>query len=393
MTSTPSQPALRPESVEQYLHGDYDRYPVTADEYRHYRQWGFLVVRGLVPADDIAELDEHTQALMRGELPEQSDVEEFDPSKAYDSPEELERAKQRGEYGTSRKLTKPPADLSPDEKAQFFLRIHMLHRQVALHEKCLLHPRLLDVVETLIGPDVSALQSMLFLKPPGKPGQGWHQDAFYIPTFPDTLVGAWIAIDDVDEYNGALWMAKGSASEPVYPPCPGNDAHAAQPVYGFGDTQLSDVHYIRGASEPDDRNTLTPIAEKYDRVLLRMKRGDVAFFNGHVLHQSRDNVTTDRYRRAFVGHYANARSFTQWGHDEEGNAPRDPVTGGTNASHILARGNTHLPFAKPRFGTPCAALLSAEQRRGSSEFIARVMAEHGDGLMGCGIADPNVVDD
>ncbi|MEM6314253.1 MAG: phytanoyl-CoA dioxygenase family protein [Planctomycetota bacterium] len=391
MTANQDHTAVRPESAEAFLHQGHERYAVTADEYRHFRQWGFLVVRGLIPPDDIAELQQHTADLMQGKLPEQQALDAFDPDKQYNSAEERESARLRGELGTSRALAKPPEHLSPDEKAQFFLRVHMLHRQLPLHERYLLHPRVLDVTETLIGPDVSALQSMLFLKPPGKPGQGWHQDSFYIPTFPDTLLGAWIAIDDVDEYNGALWMAKGSAAEPVYPPCPTGEAHGGKPVYGFGDTQLGDVRYIRGASEPDERNTLTPIAEKHDRVLLRMSKGDVAFFNGHVLHQSRDNVTTDRYRRAFVGHYANARSFTQWGHDES--AERNPATGGTNASHILARGNTHLPFAKPRFDTPCAALLTDEQRRGSSEFIARVMAEHSDGLMGCGIADPNVVDD
>jgi hypothetical protein len=74
-------------------------------------------------------------------------------------------------------LEAPPAHLSPDEKAQFFLRIHMLHRKLELHERYLLHPRVLDVLEALVGPDVLALQTMLFLKPPGKPGQGWHQDA------------------------------------------------------------------------------------------------------------------------------------------------------------------------------------------------------------------------
>src|SRR6202034_1217161 len=104
------------------------------------------------------------------------------------------------------KLRAPPENLSAEEKADFFLRIHMLHRQLELHERYLLHPRVLDVLEAIIGPDVLALQTMLFLKPPGKPGQGWHQDSYYIPTFPDSLCGAWIAIDDVDEINGAMWM-------------------------------------------------------------------------------------------------------------------------------------------------------------------------------------------
>ena len=44
-------------------------------------------------------------------------------------------------------LEAPPAHLSPDEKAQYFLRIHMLHRQLELHERYMLHPRVLDVLE------------------------------------------------------------------------------------------------------------------------------------------------------------------------------------------------------------------------------------------------------
>jgi hypothetical protein len=65
----------------------------------------------------------------------------------------------------------------------------------------------------------------------------------------------------------------------------------------------------------------------------------------------------------------------------------------TNGSHILARGDSHLPFAGPRFGTPCAALLPPDQRRLASEYAARMLASMNDGLMGCAIADPTVEHD
>jgi hypothetical protein len=274
----------------------------------------------------------------------------------------------------------------------------MLHRKLALHEKYLLHPRVLDVLEVLIGPDISAMQSMLFLKPPGKPGQGWHQDSFYIPTHPDTLCGAWIAIDDCDEYNGAMWFAKGSGHEPVYPPCP-------EAGYGFGDKLVGDIRYVKNVSNPDDgANTLTNVANRYDHNLAIMKAGDVAFFNGHVLHRSKQNVTNDRFRRSFVGHYCNARSFTQWGADQGDDPGRhqsdphaaptvDPVTKMTNGSHILARGDTHLPFAKPRFGTPCAATEPQDERRRHSLYAARMIAKLNGALLGCALADPNLKDD
>jgi len=353
-----------------------DKYLVSIDQYIAFRRNGFLVVRGLVSSEEVNELRRHTDDLMQGKLPEQrSEMKEGDP----------------GSYnGVSvQGLEAPPAHLSPEEKAQYFLRIHMLHRQLELHERYLLHPRVLDVLEVLIGPDVSALQSMLFLKPGGKPGQGWHQDSYYIPTHPDTLCGAWIAIDDADEMNGAMWMAKGSNTEPVYPPRDG---------YGFGTREISDIPTVAGVSDPDDeKNDLSLVADRYDQLLVAAKAGDVVFFGGHILHRSKKNFSLDRTRRSFVGHFCNARSFTQWGADDTSNpyAPDavDPITGMTNGSHILARGDTHLPFARPRFGTSCAALLSADERRRESSHIAAMMADMGSGMMGAMPADPTLKDD
>lgn len=355
-----------------------DRYQVTVDQYARFKRDGFLVVRNLVSPEQVAELKQHTEDLMQGRLPEQQNNRMADRDVSKDT------------GVTGQGLEAPPEHLSPTEKAQYFLRIHMLHRKLELHERYLLHPRVLDVLEVLIGPDVMALQTMLFLKPPGKPGQGWHQDSFYIPTLPDTLCGAWIAIDDCDEQNGAMWFAKGSGNEPVYPPCP-------EVPYGFGDKIVGDIQYVKGVSDPDDeKNMLTRVADKYDQVLVSARAGDVVFFNGHVLHRSKKNWTTDRFRRSFVSHYANARAFTQWGADDQASeyhALRDPVTGMTNGSHILARGDTHLPFAKPRFGTPCAALLPADVRSAEYRRIAKMIQVQNNGLLGCALAEPNLVDD
>lgn len=353
-------------------------YRVSVKEYESFRSQGFLVVPGLVSPEEVEELRVHTEDLMQGRLPEQRGSTMSDRDTREDT-------------GTTiQSLEAPPEHLSPSEKAEYFLRIHMLHRKLELHERYLLHPRVLDVLQALIGPDVLALQTMLFLKPPGKPGQGWHQDTYYIPTHPDSLCGAWIAIDDCDELNGAMWMATGSQFEPVYPPKKG---------YGFGDKILGDIPGVGGVSNPDDsKNDLTRVANRYPQLLVTAKAGDVVFFGGHVLHRSKTNFTTDRFRRSFVGHYCNARSFTQWGADMAPDnvhaaTATDPITKMTNGSHILARGDTHLPFALPRFGTPCAALLSPKDRQKESEFAAAMMGDMDSGLMGSRAADPNMKDD
>ena len=360
--STIDQPA-----TSVYTH---DPYRVSVAEYIRFRQKGILVVPGLVSPEEIQELRTHTDDLMQGRLPEQQ-------GHTLEGPHS-------GPSGTlTQTLAAPPAHLSPQEKAEYFLRIHMLHRQLELHERYLLHPRVLDVLQALIGPDVLALQTMLFLKGPGKPGQGWHQDSYYIPTHPDTLCGAWIAIDDCDEQNGALWYATGSQHEPVYPPKTG---------YGFGDHQLEGISSVGNVSNPDDSiNDLSKIADKYDQLLVPAKAGDVVFFGGHVLHRSKKNWSSDRFRRSFVGHYCNARSFTQWGREHGEDV--DESTLGTNKFHILARGDTHLPYAKPRFGTFCAALLDPETRRRETEFAEMMMGDMESGLMGSTAADPNLEDD
>ena len=76
--------------------------------------------------------------------------------------------------------------MTVEEIERRYLRIHMLHRQLEIEERYLLHPRVLDVLEALIGPDVMAMQTMYFVKAPGGAGQGYHQDSYYIPTYPDT---------------------------------------------------------------------------------------------------------------------------------------------------------------------------------------------------------------
>lgn len=220
------------------------------------------------------------------------------------------------------------------------LRVHMLHRTLPIHERYLLHPRILDVVQALTGPDVLALQTMLFLKPPGSEGQGWHQDSFHIQTSPDTLVGAWLALEPVDDENGGLWIAAGSNHEPVYP----DGSEHQRPG---GHRLLSDIEWITGADDPDeDRNDLAKVAHRYAAREVALHPGDVALFAGRVLHRSHANRSADRTRRSFVAHYCNARSFVSW------DDPDVPAGQAANERHILARGATHMPSATPRFGTP-----------------------------------------
>jgi phytanoyl-CoA hydroxylase len=185
----------------------------------------------------------------------------------------------------------------------------------------------------------AAAARALFVKGPGSPGQGHHQDSYHIITQPDTLIGAWVALDRADTENGCVWITAGSQHEPVYPDADGTAGHG-------GDTQLADMVPVSGADDPDEAvNGLAPVAAQYAgrEVAAVLEPGDVVFFGGHVLHRSHANRSAERSRRSFVAHYCNARSAVPW--DDEPRAVGELA----NHRHILARGSTHLPSARPRF--------------------------------------------
>ncbi|MFD0958408.1 phytanoyl-CoA dioxygenase family protein [Paenibacillus chungangensis] len=286
-----------------------DRYLVSVEQYRHYRREGYLIVRGLLQQPEVAELFQ---------LAEEVRIQSLNPDKkgAADSTDPL-----RDEFAAA-------------------TRLHMLSRIHPAAERGMLHSRILDVTEALIGPDVYALQSMMFLNPPGKGGQGWHQDSYYIKTHPDTLIGAWIALEEVDEENGCLWVVPGSHHEPVYPPesSVGGNVHAVD--------AFSDLHAVRNVSHIDDEvNTLSTVVSHYPSPIpVQLSAGDVLFFDSHLFHRSYPNRTTNRYRRSYVCHYCNARSWVPWDHDGyEGDSG--------NYRQILGRGSTHHAYAEPIFGT------------------------------------------
>lgn len=75
------------------------------------------------------------------------------------------------------------------------------------------HPRILDIVEDIVGPDIVAWGSHFFCKQPGDPKHvPWHQDASYWPLTPARTVTVWLAIDDTDAENAAMQFVPGTHS-------------------------------------------------------------------------------------------------------------------------------------------------------------------------------------
>lgn len=148
-------------------------------------------------------------------------------------------------------------------------------------------PRLVRLVESVIGPGVSVYFSQVFFKAPEGGGpKPAHQDNFYFgPRDPEALVTAWIALDDATPENGCLYFGEGTHLRPVEP-------HVAPP----GEPYNLQVEAARLSRMP---MTAAPVA-----------RGGVSFHHGGVVHQSGPNRST-RWRRACALHYvANGNAFT-----------------------------------------------------------------------------------
>jgi non-heme Fe2+,alpha-ketoglutarate-dependent halogenase len=67
------------------------------------------------------------------------------------------------------------------------------------------HPRILDVVEELIGPDILVYTATYFIKEAQSPTfAAWHQDATYFGLDPHEHVTAWVALSEASAEAGCM---------------------------------------------------------------------------------------------------------------------------------------------------------------------------------------------
>jgi ectoine hydroxylase-related dioxygenase (phytanoyl-CoA dioxygenase family) len=135
------------------------------------------------------------------------------------------------------------------------------------------HPRILDVVEQLIGPDLLIYNATYIIKEANtKSHVSWHQDLTYWGLDSDDQVSVWLALSDSSESSGCMRMIPGSH-------------------------QLGQQHHILG--EQDENNVLFQSQRVADidesqAVAAPLKPGQASFHHGWLLHASSPNTSTDR---------------------------------------------------------------------------------------------------
>lgn len=95
---------------------------------------------------------------------------------------------------------------------------HNAHLLFAWADRLVRHPRILDAVEGVIGPNIVVRGTSFFIKEPRDPRYvSWHQDATYWGLDPLDVVTAWVAISESTEENGAMRVVPGTHTETQIP--------------------------------------------------------------------------------------------------------------------------------------------------------------------------------
>lgn len=197
----------------------------TADgSLEHYREQGYTVFRNVLDPDTMAEVDRHVTGL-----------QERHPHL-------------RGEELGHTLVTSDP----------FWVRL-------------VADPRLLDLAEQFIGPDIALFASHYISKPP-RSGQAvlWHQDGAYWPLDPMEVVTFWLAVDHSDPENGCLRVVPGSHRQELY------------------DLRVrDDVENVLGSEAALD-------IDESRAVDLMLRPGDVEVHHPNILHSSGPNTSERR---------------------------------------------------------------------------------------------------
>src|SRR5262245_39835325 len=135
------------------------------------------------------------------------------------------------------------------------------------------HPRILDAVEDVIGPDILCWGTSFFIKEARNPSYvSWHQDSTYWGLEPPDIITAWVALTDRTAANGAMRVIPGTHKmEQVAH----RDTFAAENLLSRGQEIMVDVDAAEAA-------------------MLELAAGEMSLHHVRLIHGSDPNPSDDR---------------------------------------------------------------------------------------------------
>ena len=182
------------------------------------------------------------------------------------------------------RLENVKSDDAADDAKQVF-QIRTAHLAHPLFEGLIRDTRLLDAIESLIGPNIRLVHFQGLYKPPHTGGNvDWHQDDYYFGVNKkDAVASCWLALDDATVDNGCMWVVPG-AHRRMYDHQKNWDPKDKKGFF----FSIKDESFLDAGAKP-----------------IEIKRGQCLFHHGLMPHRSLGN-TSSRMRRAFATHFFDA---------------------------------------------------------------------------------------
>ncbi len=103
------------------------------------------------------------------------------------------------------------AEIGEPLQGNFRHKSHLLFTWV---DELVHHPRILDAVEQILGPNLLCWTTNFFIKEAKSPGfVSWHQDAFYWGLSKDDVCTAWVALSPANLESGCMKFVPGSQTQ------------------------------------------------------------------------------------------------------------------------------------------------------------------------------------
>ncbi|MFT5087901.1 MAG: phytanoyl-CoA hydroxylase [Candidatus Latescibacterota bacterium] len=243
---------------------------LTPEQVEHFKTQGYLVCDPVFTTSELVEY-----------------------GRAYDACLEMLRREQALKNIRSGQLD----DGTPTEVYQIRCA-HLLHKRFG---DLIRDPRLLDRVESIIGPVLRLILCQGLYKPSHTGGEiAWHQDDYYFRVGKDNaVVSCWMAFDDATIDNGCMWVLPGAHDR------------------------------LREHERLESGYAMTDIDEAR-AVPIELKAGQIMLHHGAMPHRTLTN-TTNGERRALAIHYMDATA-PLLGDSRENEPPENtPIVRGTAA--------------------------------------------------------------